>query len=49
VGFQGLDLVGRNEELGDVTAFLDARLPAVLVIEGEAGIGKTALWRAGAA
>jgi AAA ATPase domain len=39
-------LVGRDEELGKVRAFLDARheLPRALLLEGEAGIGKTALW-----
>lgn len=39
-------LVGRDEELGKVRAFLDTRheLPRALLLEGEAGIGKTALW-----
>jgi DNA-binding SARP family transcriptional activator len=43
-----IDVVGRDEELAVVRAFLDAvdRLPATLAIEGEAGIGKTTLWRA---
>jgi DNA-binding CsgD family transcriptional regulator len=42
-------IVGREEELDRVSRFvLDTdRLPAVLVLEGEAGIGKTTLWQAG--
>jgi len=46
-----IEVVGRDEELASVHDFLDAvdRLPAALVIEGEAGIGKTTLWRAGIA
>lgn len=41
--------VGRDRELAVVRDFVHAvdRLPAALVIEGEAGIGKTTLWRAG--
>jgi DNA-binding CsgD family transcriptional regulator len=44
-------VVGREEELEAITSFLDARgdLPGALVLEGEAGIGKTTLWRAGLA
>ncbi|HEV8249347.1 MAG TPA: AAA family ATPase [Gaiellaceae bacterium] len=38
-------LVGREEELSSLLALLDA-LPAVGVVSGEAGIGKTALWLA---
>jgi DNA-binding CsgD family transcriptional regulator len=43
------DLVGRDEELGTVAGFLDAvvELPGAIVLRGEAGIGKTALWLAG--
>jgi DNA-binding CsgD family transcriptional regulator len=43
-----IEMVGREVELGAVREFFDAvdRLPAALVIEGEAGIGKTTLWRA---
>lgn len=39
-------IVGRDEELGHIERFLDgiAAEPAVLLIEGEAGIGKTTLW-----
>ena len=42
-------LVGREGELERISRFVadvDA-LPGVLVLEGEAGIGKTTLWRAG--
>jgi Cdc6-like AAA superfamily ATPase len=37
------ELVGREEELASLVALLDARegLPAVAVVTGEAGIGKT--------
>lgn len=44
-------LVGRRAELDATAAFLDvaARRPAALVLDGEAGIGKTALWAAGVA
>lgn len=44
VGFR--ELVGREEELASLLARLDAKdaLPAVVVVTGEAGIGKTALW-----
>src|SRR5436190_4714068 len=43
------ELVGREEELAAIDAFLDraAAGPAALLIEGEAGIGKTALWATG--
>ncbi len=42
-------LVGREEELGAIIRLLEApeHLPAVAVLSGEAGIGKTALWLAG--
>ena len=41
--------VGREGELAQIDAFLAARdaLPAALLIEGPAGVGKTTLWRAG--
>jgi DNA-binding CsgD family transcriptional regulator len=44
-------VVGRQEELADLDRFLAARdgLPAALVLEGEAGIGKTTLWRSAVA
>src|SRR5919197_4964948 len=41
------DLVGRDEELAAIARFLEAGAPACAVaIEGEPGIGKTALWEA---
>ena len=44
-------VVGREGELATVTAFLDALPsgPTGLLLEGEAGIGKTTLWDAGVA
>ena len=40
-------VIGRQQELADLDRFLaaDGGLPAALVLEGEAGIGKTTLWR----
>ena len=42
------NLIGRNDELRVVERFLDDSVAGLsaLVIEGDAGIGKTALWRA---
>src|SRR5437762_1959173 len=42
-------VVGRDRELGKIARFLDLAdgAPRVLLVEGEAGIGKTTLWRAG--
>src|SRR5262245_16711757 len=42
-------VVGRDREVAEITSFLDIADGAsrVLLIEGEAGIGKTTLWRAG--
>ena len=42
------ELVGREEELQRVELFLDAarHAPRALVIEGEAGAGKTSIWEA---
>jgi DNA-binding CsgD family transcriptional regulator len=39
-------IFGRDLELGEITAFLDAATsqPTALRIEGEAGVGKTTLW-----
>lgn len=38
-------VVGRDEELASVVAFLDGGIrPGVLLLDGEAGIGKTTLW-----
>jgi DNA-binding CsgD family transcriptional regulator len=41
-------LIGRDEELNAVRAFLSTRRdgPALVVLEGEAGIGKTIVWEA---
>ena len=43
-----MQLVGRHREQADVDRFLDVLQegPAALVLEGEAGIGKTTVWRA---
>jgi DNA-binding CsgD family transcriptional regulator len=43
------EVVGREEELASVAAFVDEPRdgPAALVLEGEAGIGKSTLWLAG--
>jgi DNA-binding CsgD family transcriptional regulator len=46
------DLVGRDAEIEAIEAFLadgEGDAPSALVLEGEAGIGKTMLWRAGVA
>jgi DNA-binding CsgD family transcriptional regulator len=42
-------VIAREEELGSIEAFLAelAEGPALLVLSGEAGIGKTILWEAG--
>ncbi|MFY9577865.1 MAG: AAA family ATPase [Gaiellaceae bacterium] len=40
-------IVGRDRELAAVDRFLGRPRPAALVIEGDAGIGKTILWREG--
>jgi len=44
-----VEIIGRDEELDSMSAFLDrpAEGPAAFVLEGEAGIGKSTLWRAG--
>jgi hypothetical protein len=43
------EIVGRGEQLDRLRAFLaaPAELPAVLLLEGEAGIGKSTLWSHG--
>jgi DNA-binding CsgD family transcriptional regulator len=45
----GVDVMGREEELDAVRVFLDglANGPSALLVEGDPGIGKTTLWRAG--
>src|SRR4051794_9678761 len=42
-------IVGRESELGSIYAFLDdpVEAPVGLVLEGEPGVGKSTLWRAG--
>ena len=45
-----VEIVGRDEELGALDGFLGRKAapgPAALVLEGEAGIGKSTLWLAG--
>jgi DNA-binding CsgD family transcriptional regulator len=42
-----LGIVGRDEEVHVIESFLCENAPGVLVLEGEAGIGKTTLWRYG--
>ena len=46
----GFEIIGREEELASLDEFIGraaAAAPAALVLEGEAGIGKSTLWRAG--
>lgn len=44
----GTEIVGREEELARIAEFVGrADGPDALVVQGEAGIGKTTLWRAG--
>jgi hypothetical protein len=44
-----VEIIGREEELGAIRAFLDRARegPGALVLSGEAGIGKTILWEVG--
>ena len=42
-----MELIGREPERGAVAEWLASRAPPVFLIEGEAGIGKSSLWRAG--
>lgn len=42
-------VIGRDDELAQVEQFLGAGSSSVLVVEGEAGIGKTTVWEASAA
>jgi DNA-binding CsgD family transcriptional regulator len=48
-GKVAIEIIGRDKELDSMSAFLDrpAEGAAALVLEGEAGIGKSTLWRAG--
>jgi DNA-binding CsgD family transcriptional regulator len=41
------EVVGRDEELAAVGTFVEGDLPAALLLSGEAGIGKTTVWRSG--
>jgi DNA-binding CsgD family transcriptional regulator len=43
------EIVGRDAELATLDAFIEGlqEVPGVLVLHGEAGMGKTTLWRAG--
>jgi len=45
----GSEVVGRAAEVAELAGFVDAvsRGPRVIVVEGEAGIGKTTVWQAG--
>src|SRR5687767_9247637 len=46
---RALEVVGREAELAAIERFVGAarEAPSALVLQGEAGIGKTTLWRAG--
>lgn len=46
MGAEG-SLVGRDAELGALAGFLASAAPGGLVLLGEPGVGKSALWRAG--
>jgi DNA-binding CsgD family transcriptional regulator len=47
-GDVAVELVGRDDEVAALHAFFDqGERPVALVLEGEAGIGKTTLWSAG--
>jgi hypothetical protein len=39
-------IVGRDVELGTIETWLTSATSPVLLLEGDAGIGKTTLWRA---
>lgn len=40
-------LIARRDEMGAIEALLDRTGPRGLLLEGEAGIGKTSAWSAG--
>jgi predicted ATPase len=48
--WMAIEIAGREEELSSLQAFVDhvRRGPTTLVLEGEAGIGKSTLWEAAA-
>jgi len=41
------EIIGRDPEREVIEALLDGPRPSVLVLDGEAGIGKTTLWNEG--
>ena len=47
-GLMAPDVVGREQELARIERLLDQRqsAPPAVIIEGDAGIGKTTLWAA---
>jgi DNA-binding CsgD family transcriptional regulator len=45
-GEQSLEVVGRGDELAEIERFLAGSAARALVLDGEAGIGKTTLWLA---
>lgn len=49
VAVSAFDVIGREAEIASLTAWIAERsaLPAAYVLEGEAGMGKTTLWRHG--
>jgi DNA-binding CsgD family transcriptional regulator/tetratricopeptide (TPR) repeat protein len=49
VAERAFEVIGREAEIASVTAWIAERhaLPAAIVLEGEAGMGKTTLWRHG--
>jgi MoxR-like ATPase len=49
VAVKAEQVIGRSDELTAVHSFVATGGPAALLIEGEAGIGKTTVWRAGVA
>ncbi|MEA2177714.1 MAG: hypothetical protein QOG77_1011, partial [Solirubrobacteraceae bacterium] len=42
-----IEIVGRDAEVHTLDGFLAAPPPAVLLLEGAPGIGKTTVWRSG--
>lgn len=46
---EALDVVGRRPELAAIERLLEASGPRAVVIEGEAGLGKSTMWESGVA